>query len=108
MRTRLLPLPSWMLAVSSSAVMSGFLPLSISLSITFVAGILLTHRIAGPIYRFTSFLKGVNRGQHPDICRIRPNDELHDFCALLNETTAPLRDKHQDEEAADETIIRAA
>jgi len=83
--------------------------LSICLSITFVAGILLTHRIAGPIYRFTQFLKGVNLGQHPDICRIRPNDELHDFCALLNETTAPLRDKHREqEEDAEETITRAA
>ena len=83
--------------------------LSICLSITFVAGILLTHRIAGPIYRFTQFLKGVNLGQHPDICRIRANDELKDFCALLNETTAPLRDMHhQDTEDADETIIRAA
>jgi len=82
--------------------------LSMALSVTFVAGILLTHRIAGPIYRFTEFLRAVNRGQQHDICRIRPNDELHDFCALLNETTAPLRDNLESESEADETIVRAA
>jgi ABC-type Fe3+ transport system permease subunit len=65
--------------------------LAISLSLTFVAGVLLTHRVAGPIYRFTKFLESVKRGERPADCRIRRNDELQDFCQLLNEATAPMR-----------------
>ncbi len=82
--------------------------LSISLAVTFVAGVLLTHRIAGPLYRFTQFLNAVKRGEHPDVCRIRANDELHDFCELLNETTAPLREQAADDSDEGESVTRAA
>jgi signal transduction histidine kinase len=83
--------------------------LAIALSLTFVAGVLLTHRIAGPIYRFTQFLGAVNRGEHPGECRIRKNDELKDFCELLNVTTEPLRRQGEAREAEpDEAPGRAA
>ena len=61
------------------------------LSAGFVAGILLAHRVAGPIHSFTQYLKSINAGLHPSECKIRRNDELQDFCELLNQTTAPLR-----------------
>jgi len=67
--------------------------LGIALSVAMVAGILLTHRIAGPAYRFSVFLKDVLRGEQTDECRIRHNDELQDICVLLNRVTADARAK---------------
>jgi len=54
-------------------------------------GIVLTHRIAGPLYRFETFLTSVMAGEHPEPCRLRTGDELVEFCDLLNEVTEPLR-----------------
>jgi hypothetical protein len=55
-------------------------------------GVLSTFRVLGPLYRFRVFLRQVADGTHPAPCKIRAEDELHDFCDLLNEVTAPLRD----------------
>lgn len=73
--------------------------LGTSLTITFLflapltlgVGILVTFRVAGPLTRFEDFLGRLQRGENPPDCRIRRTDELHDFCDLLNEVTAPLR-----------------
>ena len=54
-------------------------------------GVLTTFRIAGPIYRFQTFLGEVARGERPADCKIRKKDQLHELCELLNEATAPLR-----------------
>ena len=58
---------------------------------TLALGIVLTHKIAGPLYRFETFLTAVMAGEHPEPCRLRKGDELMDFCDLLNEVTEPLR-----------------
>ncbi len=59
---------------------------------TLALGIILMHRVAGPLYRFEQFLGAVVRGEHPGECRIRDGDELVDMCELLNKLTVPLRD----------------
>ncbi|MFT5284155.1 MAG: signal transduction histidine kinase [Planctomycetota bacterium] len=82
--------------------------LAVALSVTFVAGVLLTHRIAGPLYRFTSFLNAVNRGDQPDECAVRKNDELKNFRELLNVTTEPLRRHVPHGDQTEETPARAA
>jgi hypothetical protein len=61
------------------------------LPITFVVGVLVTFRVAGPLYRFRVFLNDVRRGARPDACHIRKGDQLQDFCDLLNTVTEPLR-----------------
>jgi len=58
---------------------------------TLYVGVLVTRRVAGPIYRFEVFLEQVVRGEKPKDCSLRNGDELKDFCALLNQATAPLR-----------------
>jgi hypothetical protein len=60
--------------------------------------ILLSHRVAGPMYRFRLFLQDVRDGKQPAACRIRTADEFQDFCTLLNEATAPLRAEASDRE----------
>ena len=54
-------------------------------------GILMTHRIAGPAYRLTSFLRGVAEGVQSEPCNLRKGDEFKDLCEQVNRTTAPLR-----------------
>jgi signal peptidase II len=61
------------------------------LPLTFWVGVLVTHRIAGPVYRFERYLEQVARGEAPDDCRLRQGDELQELCAKINLATAPLR-----------------
>ena len=58
---------------------------------TLALGIILMHRVAGPIYRFEQFLAAVARGEHERECKIRDGDELVEMCDLLNRFTAPIR-----------------
>jgi hypothetical protein len=68
------------------------LSFAVCLPLTFTVGVLVTHRIAGPLYRFERFLRAVAAGERPADCRIRAGDELQEFCRLLNAATQPLRD----------------
>ncbi|MEO6710579.1 MAG: hypothetical protein ABI054_00635 [Planctomycetota bacterium] len=61
--------------------------------LTLMVGILVTHRLLGPIYRFKVFLKQVADGERPPDCRLRHGDELQDLCDLINRATVPLRQK---------------
>jgi len=63
--------------------------------LTLGVGIVATFRVAGPLYRFQQFLQAVKEGRQVEACTIRKGDELHDFCVLLNDVTAPLRAKAQ-------------
>ena len=66
--------------------------LAILTPMTLALGVILMHRVAGPIYRFQQFIRAVGRGEHPQECRLRQGDELTDLCDLLNQFTAPIRE----------------
>jgi hypothetical protein len=82
------------------------------LPLTFIVGVLVTFRIAGPVYRFERFLKEIIRGEKPADCRLRKGDELQELCRLLNEATAELRARRDVQEAnpapEDSVVERAA
>lgn len=59
--------------------------------LTVAVGIVSTHKIVGPLYRFRIYLTELADGLRPGPCRIRDGDELQDLCALLNRATEPLR-----------------
>jgi len=63
----------------------------IMVALTVCTGIVVTFRIAGPIYRFEQYLKQVIAGERPPDCRLRKGDELMHLCELINLATAPLR-----------------
>ena len=67
-----------------------FVSFAIFLPLTFAIGVLCTFRIAGPIYRFKTFLSQVERGERPEDFRLRSGDELKDLASLINSVTAPL------------------
>ena len=79
-----LELPATLLEVFGISV-------AIILPVVFVFGVLLTFRVAGPIYRFEHFLKSVARGDQIGPCHIREGDELQSLCDAINEATEPLR-----------------
>lgn len=51
---------------------------------TFFVGVLVTRRIAGPIYRIETHLKQVLAGEATGPCRLRQGDELQELCELVN------------------------
>lgn len=61
------------------------------LPLTFAVGVMSTFRIAGPVYRFTAFLRQIQRGENPPDFRLRKGDEMTELARLLNEVTVPLR-----------------
>lgn len=61
------------------------------LPLTIAVGIMVTFRIAGPVYRFEQYLKAVVRGEEFGPCRIRKGDEFQELCELINEATASVR-----------------
>jgi len=56
------------------------------LPLTFAVGVVVTFRIAGPVYRFEQYLGAVRRGEATEPCRIRRGDELQDLCDEINLT----------------------
>jgi len=83
--------------------------LAIVLPIVFVLGLLLTFRIAGPAYRFESYLRALARGEEVGPCRIREKDELQSLCDAINEATSVVRAAQREGVAEDDAPpLRAA
>jgi signal peptidase II len=79
--------------------------------LVFLVGVLLTFRIAGPVYRFESYLKQILRGENPGQCHLRKGDELNELCDLINQVTQPVREgleKQQQAQAGPESERKAA
>ena len=55
--------------------------------------VIISHRIAGPLYRFRSVLKAMAEGDLSVWVRLRPTDYLTEEADLLNETIAALRNR---------------
>jgi hypothetical protein len=56
-------------------------------------GVLVTHRIAGPIYVFSHYLKVMGEGRYPKLRPLRKGDELKAFYEVLHQAVAQLRAK---------------
>ncbi len=69
---------------------------------TFVVGLMVTHRIVGPIYRFERYLAQVIARETTEPCRLRQGDELNELCELINGATAPLRARDERSAASPE------
>jgi len=50
-------------------------------------GLLETFRVAGPVYRFETYLRAWLDGKQPAPCTLRQDDELHELCRLINAAT---------------------
>ena len=80
------------------------------LPLTIAVGIMVTFRIAGPIYRFEKFLKQVVSGEQVGPCKLRRGDELEELCELINQATESirLRNANQKPDETEHEELRAA
>ena len=76
--------------------------LCVLLPMTLCVGVIVTFRIAGPLYRFEQHLKAIVRGEDPGVCRIRRDDELQEFCQTFNAALDKLRSAKPPETAGAE------
>ncbi len=60
-------------------------------------GIIITHRIAGPVYAMTQFAAALARGRYPLIRPLRKADELKDFYELFQKSVESLRAREVEE-----------
>jgi hypothetical protein len=56
-------------------------------------GLVVTHRISGPLYIVARYLGVLAEGQYPDMRSLRKNDELHDFFAAFEEAVTAMRNR---------------
>lgn len=82
-------------SVPEIVVQSLLLSFLVVVPLVFLVGVLMTFRIAGPIYRFESWCKQLLRGEDPGACALRKGDELNELCALLNQVAQPLREQNR-------------
>ncbi|MBN1478411.1 methyl-accepting chemotaxis protein [Candidatus Sumerlaeota bacterium] len=61
--------------------------------ILIMIGLILSHRIAGPLFRIRQVLLGVAQGELPDQCRIRQRDEHGDVAEALSSALTTLRNR---------------
>lgn len=62
-----------------------------------VAGIVVTHRVAGPVHKIRRLVRAVAGGQLPLASRLRKHDELVDFYHDFEAMLAKLRDRRERE-----------
>lgn len=58
-------------------------------------GVLITHRIAGPIFIISRYVVQVANGEYPDPRPLRKKDELHDFFVKFNDMLTAIKDREK-------------
>jgi len=70
-------------------------------------GLLLTHRIAGPVYAMTRYAAALAQGHYPPLRSLRQKDELKDFFDLFRKTIEFLRARDvEDAFRIEEAIVK--
>ncbi len=69
------------------------LPLAFTFICMCLHGLIFTHRLAGPIYRFKKILRRVREGDLAQEVSIRENDYFHDLCDEMNAVIGGLREE---------------
>ncbi|MGI5860741.1 MAG: hypothetical protein ACOX6T_01650 [Myxococcales bacterium] len=58
-------------------------------------GVLVTHRVAGPIYVFSHYLRVLGEGRFPKLRPLRKNDELKGFYEIFHEAVLSMREREK-------------
>ena len=97
-------------AILQLGLVSGILGKTAVLINAFAFGALLvlSHFIAGPLYRIERTFEELQKGNLGTIIRLRKNDELQDFAHSLNGSLSGLREKFRKEREALDEVIKEA
>lgn len=60
------------------------LTMVVLIPVMLVVGTLVTHRVAGPLYRFERHFESIADGEEVRPCKIRKGDELQGLCSKIN------------------------
>ncbi len=71
------------------------LSFGVVLPLTLLVGVLITSKVAGPVYRFETHLQRVIEGTDAGPCRIRTGDQLQGLCETLNRAVESLRSRER-------------
>ncbi len=63
--------------------------------VLFLVGLVLTHRIVGPIGRLERYLTSVARGETSEPCKLRASDKLDSLCHAINLATESVRAENE-------------
>ncbi len=69
------------------------LRLAIVTPLVIFIGLVLSNRIAGPIYHIKKYLKKISAGNYGNDLKLRKNDELQDIAESINKLVSKLRSK---------------
>lgn len=84
------------------------LPLLLAVACMFVHGILILHRVAGPVYRIRRGLEALADGRLDEVMRLRQNDYLKDVAILYNDAVEKLRMDVEDARSETKAILESA
>jgi methyl-accepting chemotaxis protein len=77
-----------------------------------VLALFITHRFAGPLYRFEKTLEGMLREDHSSVIKLRPSDEAKEVAEMLNQynekMSASIAELRKESETVGEKLRAAA
>jgi methyl-accepting chemotaxis protein len=84
------------LAILPQVVYTNLITLVLISAATIAVTMLVSHKLAGPLFRFEADLKVIGEGDLTKVVRLRKEDQLKDMVQSLNNMTTSLHDKVSD------------
>jgi nitrogen fixation/metabolism regulation signal transduction histidine kinase len=88
--------------IFGAVIVSALLLLTLGIG---MAGIIVTHKVAGPVFKMKKLLRELAKSNFRVDARLRKGDELQHFFDAFNETVAELRQRQQDEIDQVESVL---
>ena len=89
--------PEVLLASSDTLLWLGGIGAVVIGALTSLIGLVLTHRVAGPVYVMNLYLAAIAAGRYPRLRPLRRGDELREFFDTLSYTVDRLREREAEE-----------
>jgi hypothetical protein len=89
--------PEVMLASSNTLLWLGGVGALVMAVLTSLVGLVLTHRVAGPVHVMNLYLASIAAGRFPRLRPLRQGDELREFFDSLSYTVDRLREREAEE-----------
>lgn len=89
--------PEVMLASSDTLLWLGGVGALVIGALTSLVGLVLTHRVAGPVHVMNVYLASIAAGRFPRLRPLRNGDELREFFETLSYTVDRLREREAEE-----------
>jgi methyl-accepting chemotaxis protein len=96
------------LAILPALIYTNLITLGLITLATIVVTLFVSHKIAGPLFRFEKELKEIEKGDLTKSIRLRKKDQTTDLADSLNKMTAGLHEKVLDIRTGVENLIESA